>query len=120
MSVKEPFTLPKKGKKSKNSVEQVRKEFSQGSLSDHKMLLNVFLAWSEASKKAEFIRDNSIHHQNMEMIAGIRSLIMRYLKTEQFISDHSVDLNDNSQEWSVVKACLIAGLYRKYCSNFII
>lgn len=118
LSVKEPFILPVK---SNTSTEQTKKEFSQQSISDHKMLLNVFNSWScvETGREvSEFIKENFIHNENMKMIDGVRNIVMRYLQTEGFLSNDA--LNKNSKNWSIIKGCLAAGLYRKSDFEFSI
>lgn len=78
------------------------------------MLLNVFNSWScveTGHEVSEFIKENSIHNENMKMIDGVRNIVMRYLQTESFLSNDA--LNKNSKNWSIIKGCLTAGLYRK-------
>ncbi|XP_055309912.1 3'-5' RNA helicase YTHDC2-like [Sitodiplosis mosellana] len=68
LSVKEPFALQTKSRKMKN-VGKVKEEFAEHSLSDFKMLLNVFEAWFTSEGRAGFSENNGIHHQNLQMIA---------------------------------------------------
>lgn len=116
----EPFTLSMhtNGKVERN-VGLVKRELAEHSLSDHKMLLNIFESWSMASKRDDFVNENLIHNHKMAMIKGIRDLITRYLKATKYIDDSEITrrkLNNNALNWNIVKICLTAGLYRK---NFL-
>lgn len=117
LSVKDPFMLPLGNEGTK--ISQIKKEFSRNSLSDHQMLLNTFEEWLKNKRQHDFCHDNYISHGNMQMIQGVRRLIMGHLKMANFISEGTSrcfrKLNENSQKWEVVKACLTAGLYPNIC-----
>lgn len=117
LSVKDPFTLPVGGEGEK--INKIKKQFANNSLSDHQMLLNTFEMWSKQKRRGEFCAENYISNGNMQMIQGLRRLIMGHLKMAQFISDDSArnpkKLNENSLKWEIVKACLTAGLYPNVC-----
>lgn len=117
LSVKDPFTLPVGGEGEK--INKIKKQFANSSLSDHQMLLNTFEMWSKQKRRGEFCAENYISNGNMQMIQGLRRLIMGHLKMAQFISDDSArnpkKLNENSLKWEIVKSCLTAGLYPNVC-----
>lgn len=118
LSVKDPFMLPLGNEGEK--ISEIKKRFARNSLSDHQMLLNTFDEWSKQKKKQyEFCHENYISYGNMQMIQGVRRLIMGHLKMAEFVSENSArnikKLNENSLKWEVVKACLTAGLYPNVC-----
>lgn len=116
LSLKDPFLLS--AIRSVHPINKIKREFSENSLSDHKMLYNTFTAWYSNTNKARFCTDNSISASNMMMIDGIRSVLMRHLKKTGYIYEETglnkvQKYNDNALNWSLIKACLTAGLYRK-------
>lgn len=114
LSAKEPFILPN-GNTGEN-LNHIKKEFSENSLSDHRMIHNTFEAWLRSTKRDEFCTKNLISNGNMEMIENLRRLIMRHLQMAGYIKNDADrnSLNENSLKWEIVKACLTAGLYREY------
>lgn len=117
LSVKDPFMLPlgTEGEK----INEIKKGFAQDSLSDHQMLLNTFDAWSKHRKRGDFCQENYISSGNMQMIQGVRRLIMGHLKMAQLVAENSArnlkKLNLNAERWEVIKACLTAGMYPNLC-----
>lgn len=117
LSVKDPFMLPlgTEGEK----INQIKKGFAQDSMSDHQMLLNTYNEWSNQRRKGEFCQENYISSGNMQMIQGVRRLIMGHMKMAQLVAENSArnlrKLNFNSLHWEVVKACLTAGMYPNLC-----
>lgn len=113
LTVKDPFMMPIGGE-AKQSNKAVKKEFAKNTLSDHRMLLNTFDAWSKATNKDQFCKENSISKRNISAVQDVRSLIMRHLKTIGLIDDfRSENLNDNALKWEIITACLTSGMYRK-------
>lgn len=117
LSVKDPFLLPL-GDEAEQIV-KLKKEFADNSLSDHRMLLSTYSQWSNLRPKQayEFCRANFICYGNMQMIQGIRRLILGHLNSAGILS-RTIDpktMNKNSDRWGVVKACLAAGIYPNIC-----
>lgn len=119
LSVKDPFLLPV-GEEAKKVI-QIKKTFSDNSLSDHYMLLNAFKQWKNAKNKGrEFCQANMMCVGNMQMILGVKKLIMGHLQMAGFISEESTmrnskTLNQNAERWDIIKACLTAGSYPNVC-----
>lgn len=118
LSVKDPFMLPLGNEGEK--ITEIKRGFARNSLSDHQMLLNTYDEWSnQKSKQHAFCSDNYISNGNMQMIHGIRRLIMGHLKMAEFVAENTArnyrKLNENSLNWEIVKACLTAGTYNKCC-----
>lgn len=118
LSVDDLFMLPfgEEGEQ----VFKIKKRFARYSMSDHQMLLNAYNEWSRQKEKGyEFCKKNHISLGKIEMIDGVRKLIMKYLKGAKFVCENTErnieQLNRNSMNWSVVKACLTAGLYPNVC-----
>lgn len=118
-SVGDPFSLPV----SKNSVSfaDIKAEFSDGSLSDHYMLYNAFNQWrANKSTDPNFCRSKMIRESSMQMIAGIRKLIRGHLQMTGIVREdsewqNSRYLNENSNRWDIIKACVAAGSYPNIC-----
>lgn len=117
LSVKDPFMLPLGNDGDK--INQVKREFAQNSFSDHQMLLNTYNEWIKQKKRDQFCQDNFISIGNMHMIQGVRKLIMGHLKMSELIAENSArnikKLNLNSDNWTIVKACLTVGMYPNVC-----
>ncbi|RXG71364.1 putative ATP-dependent RNA helicase YTHDC2 [Armadillidium vulgare] len=123
LAFRDPFVLPNHpGDKtlSKNS----RKKFSSGTLSDHMVLLKAFQAWQKACtehSQRSWCERNFISGATMEMIHGMRAQVLAQLRSSGFvrargpgdISESSFfrDVNTNSDNWAVVKAALLSGIY---------
>lgn len=118
LSLRDPFLLPIA--RNSDCVDKMKKEFSENSLSDHKMLYNTYTAWYSHTNQAKFCADNSISNSNMTMIKGVKTVLMRHLKKMGYITEKSEsaqNYNNNALNWPVIKACLTAGLYRKHFIN---
>lgn len=118
LSVKDPFMLPLGNEGEK--ITEIKKGFAQNSMSDHQMLLNTFNEWSsQKEKQHEFCQENFISYGNMQMIQGVRRLIMGHLKMAEFVCENTArnikKLNENSLRWEIVKVCLTAGMYPNVC-----
>lgn len=118
-SVKDPFLLPVG--EDAAAIIAIKKEFSDNSLSDHYMLLNAFNQWRNKKNKGwEFCREKMISGLNMQMIAGVRRLIIGHLQMAGIVREDSDThnsryLNRNSERWDIIKACLTAGSYPNIC-----
>lgn len=117
LSVKDPFMLPLGSEGEK--INEIKKGFAQDSMSDHQMLLNSYNAWTGQRRRGEFCQENYISSGNMQMIQGVRRLIMGHLKMAELVAENSArnlkKLNLNALRWDVVKACLTAGMYPNLC-----
>lgn len=121
LSVKDPFNLPMGDEG--HRIQAIKKSFADGSLSDHIMLLNTYDEWAKkkhSKSERQFSHDKMISNGNMEMIHGVRKLIMGHL---QVVGIYSNDYNGrmprsfnaNSDKLAVIMACLTAGLYPNVC-----
>lgn len=118
LSVKDPFMLPLGNEGDK--INQIKRDFANDSMSDHYMLLSAFEKWSnKRTHQHTFCAENYISNGNMQMINGIRRLIMGHLKMAEFVAENSArnprKLNENSLKWEIIKACLTAGMYPNVC-----
>lgn len=118
LSLDDPFILPAMDDERAN-LKEIKKDFAQNSLSDHQMLLNIFNEWSKSEHQIAFCSKNYISHNNMRMIQRVRHQVMNHLRMAKYLDkkndQHLEALNENSQKWEVVKACLTAGLYPNIC-----
>lgn len=116
LSIREPFTMPSI-EEHRQQLHKLKRATSEGTFSDHFVLLKIFQKWNEYKTKNEFdggfCEDNFVNPGTMERIAMTRSKILGYLRSirlVQSVGNISV-LNENSHRWSVVKACIAAGCY---------
>lgn len=117
LSYKEPFQISANAN-NKKTCNEIKKEFTADSLSDHMALLRVFQAWQLArANKTEkkFCKDNFINRAAMEMIVGLRTQLLAQLRAIGLVKVRGPgdikDVNQNSEKWFVVKAALVSGLY---------
>lgn len=121
LSVKDPFNLPMGDEGQR--IQAIKKEFAGGSLSDHIMLLNTYNEWAKwkhSKGERQFSHENMISNGNMEMIHGVRKLIMGHLQMVGIFKNESNGrlprwLNANSDKSSVITAALTAGFYPNVC-----
>lgn len=116
LSVKDPFVLPFHSER--GEIESLKKRLANDTFSDHMVLLNVYMEWQcqkQFNKERIYCQRNNISNSTMEMISGVRSLIMRHLNEVGLISDSNCNFNEYAEQWSVIKACLTAGLYPNVC-----
>lgn len=94
---------------------QVRRTLGENSVSDHFVMLKIFQLWSSLKRnnmnERKFCDDNFISAIAMERVKGIRGQISSYLMSSGLIKAGMNVLNMNAGKWSVIKACLCAGLY---------
>lgn len=121
LSVKDPFILPPRMADRRSAI-TVMKELSEDTYSDHLAILRIFQKWlnnKSMKNDKKFCRDNYISSGVMETICGVRSQILGYLRAVGLIQSHGTgnihSLNKNSNNWPIVKACLVAGLYPNLC-----
>lgn len=123
LSVKDPY-LKQNISDNNQRIKMIKKSFSCNSQSDHLMLLHTFQEWFYAKKTYQekfFSYKNLLSNIIMEAINEVRLLILLHLRTVGIIKESGsqvmVQLNRNSLNWSVIKACLTAGLYPNVCHN---
>lgn len=117
LAYRDPFSMPHKPCQ-KRAATAARKEFAADTHSDHMALLRAFQSWQEARANGwerQFCENNFISSAVMEMIVGMRTQLLGQLRASGFVRSRGPgdirDLNLNSENWAVVKACLTAGLY---------
>lgn len=120
LSVRDPFMLPAGG--DGDQIQKIKNDLVKGVLSDHALLLQTYEAWLENRSKNQekkFAYTHFINNANMEMIHGVRRLILSHLKAAGIISDRGSqnlwNLNKSSKNWTIIKACLTAGFYPNVC-----
>ncbi|CAH8444350.1 unnamed protein product [Schistosoma rodhaini] len=113
----EPFILPRNAAERKDLM-NIRRSLSSNSYSDHMVLLRAFQFWqksrSEGWEKA-FCQKHFISSATFEVIIAIRTQLLGQLRASGFVktkgSGDIRDLNSNSENWAVVKAAIVAGMY---------
>lgn len=120
LSVRDVFILPMDD--DTLQIATIKKLFADDTLSDHMMLLKIFNDWFEKRQtfnEKEFSYENMISNSNMEMINATRKLILNHLKLVRILNENSErnsnQLNLNSMNWSIIRACLTAGFYPNVC-----
>ncbi|KAF6017324.1 YTHDC2 [Bugula neritina] len=87
LAYKEPFVLPINSSL-KRAAAKVRQRFGAESLSDHMTYLRVFQAWQKARAdgiEKSFCEKNFVSSATMEMILGMRSLLLGQLRASGFV-----------------------------------
>ncbi|XP_072310125.1 3'-5' RNA helicase YTHDC2 isoform X2 [Eucyclogobius newberryi] len=117
LAYRDPFVLPAQGSQKKAAL-LCRKRFTSGAFSDHMALLRAFQAWQKARSEGwerSFCEKNFLSQATMEMILGMRSQLLGQLRAIGFVRARGGsdirDVNLNSENWAVVKAALVAGMY---------
>ncbi|CAF91170.1 unnamed protein product [Tetraodon nigroviridis] len=117
LAYRDPFTLPAEGSKKKAAL-HCRKHFASSSFSDHMALLRAFQAWQKARSdgwERAFCEKYFLSQATMNMIFGMRTQLLGQLRAIGFVRAHGGsdirDVNLNSENWAVVKAALVAGMY---------
>ncbi|XP_054613381.1 3'-5' RNA helicase YTHDC2 [Dunckerocampus dactyliophorus] len=117
LGYRDPFVLPAQGSQ-KRAALQCRKRFSSNTFSDHMALLRAFQAWQKARNdgwERAFCEKNFLSQATMDMILGMRTQLMGQLRAIGFVRAHGDgdirNVNINSENWAVVKAALVAGMY---------
>lgn len=98
----------------RNNCVQWRKNVAGDSHSDHFMMLRVFQMWLNLKNSHEndrqFCEENYISRNHIEHVRGVRRQILSYLESN-LIPKSAKNLNENSENWSLLKAVICAGLY---------
>ncbi|XP_057177006.1 3'-5' RNA helicase YTHDC2 [Triplophysa rosa] len=114
---REPFVLPSQASQKRMAM-LCRKRFSANTFSDHMALLRAFQAWQKARSdgwERAFCEKNFLSQATMEIIVGMRTQLLGQLRATGFVRARGGgdirDVNLNSENWAVVKAALVAGMY---------
>ncbi|XP_024120086.1 3'-5' RNA helicase YTHDC2 isoform X2 [Oryzias melastigma] len=117
LAYRDPFILPTESSQ-KRSALNCRKRFASNSFSDHMALLRAFQAWQKARSdgwERTFCEKNFLSQATMDMILGMRTQLLGHLRAIGFVRARGGsdirDVNLNSENWAVVKAALVMGLY---------
>ncbi|NXP55827.1 YTDC2 helicase, partial [Heliornis fulica] len=117
LAYQDPFVLPPLAVQKRVAM-LCRKQFSAGTFSDHMALLRAFQAWQKARSNGwerRFCENNFLSPATMEIIVGMRAQVLSQLRASGFIRIRGGvdirDVNANSENWAIVKAALVAGMY---------
>ncbi|KAL4604831.1 putative ATP-dependent RNA helicase YTHDC2 [Arapaima gigas] len=118
LAYRDPFVIPTHSSH-KRAAMLCRKRFTAGSFSDHMALLRAFQAWQKAHSdgwERVFCEKNFLSQATMEIIIGMRTQLLGQLRAiGRFVRARGPgdirDVNLNSENWSVVKAALVAGMF---------
>nr|XP_033784978.1 3'-5' RNA helicase YTHDC2 isoform X1 [Geotrypetes seraphini] len=117
LAYRDPFVLPTQASQ-KRAAMLCRKRFTAGTFSDHMALLRAFQAWQKARSdgwERAFCEKNFLSQATMEIIIGMRTQLLGQLRASGFVRARGGgdirDVNTNSENWAVVKAALVAGIY---------
>ena len=117
LAYRNPFVLPvdQSGKKTANTA---RKRLAADTGSDHMAMLRAFQEWQVArmeGRERRWCKANFVSTSTMEMVVGMRNQVLAQLRASGFVkargSGDIRDINMNSDNWGLVKACMVAGLY---------
>ncbi|KAF5909510.1 putative ATP-dependent RNA helicase YTHDC2 isoform X1, partial [Clarias magur] len=117
LSYREPFVLPAQASQ-KRAAMLCRRSFAANTFSDHMALLRAFQAWQKAHSdgwERSFCEKNFLSQATMEIIIKMRTHLLGQLRAIGFVRARGCsdirDVNLNSENWAVVKAALVAGMY---------
>ncbi|KAM4878739.1 3'-5' RNA helicase YTHDC2-like isoform 2-T2 [Sylvia borin] len=117
LAYRDPFVLPTLASQ-KRAAMLCRKRFTAGTFSDHMVLLRAFQAWQKARSdgwERAFCEKNFLSQATMQIIVGMRTQLLGQLRASGFVRARGAadirDVNANSENWAVVKAALVAGMY---------
>ncbi|KXJ83370.1 hypothetical protein RP20_CCG007418 [Aedes albopictus] len=121
LSVNDPFVLPTTAL-DKDKAAKLKRDMAEDSYSDCLCLLRAFQKWNElkpSMKERQFCNRFFLNSGTMDTIGSLRSKILGHLRSVGLVKSYGAgniqDLNQNSDNWAVVKACLVAGLYPNIC-----
>lgn len=121
LSVNDPFVLPTTAA-DKDRAAKSKREMAEDSFSDCLCLLRAFQKWNDVKpsmKERQFCNRFFLNSGTMDTIASLRSKILGHLRSVGLVKSYGPgniqDLNQYSDSWAVVKACLVAGLYPNVC-----
>ncbi|KAM4527615.1 3'-5' RNA helicase YTHDC2 isoform 2-T3 [Odontesthes bonariensis] len=117
LSYRDPFILPTESSQ-KRAALNCRKRFTSNTFSDHMALLRTFQGWQKARSdgwERSFCQKNFLSQATLDMILGMRTQLLGQLRAIGFVRARGGsdirDVNLNSENWAVVKAALVAGMY---------
>nr|XP_014346728.1 PREDICTED: probable ATP-dependent RNA helicase YTHDC2 isoform X2 [Latimeria chalumnae] len=117
LAYRDPFVLPSQASQKRASM-LCRKRFTAGTFSDHMALLRAFQAWQKARSdgwERAFCEKNFLSQATLEIIIAMRTQLLGQLRASGFVRARGGgdirDVNTNSENWAVVKAALVAGMY---------
>lgn len=116
LSVNDPFAMLYT-QDERDACFALKRKLEDGSFSDHFVFLRIFQRWNEYQSTNEFddgfCEDNFVSSATMHRIASLRIKVIGYLRSVRLINSvgNISALNQYSHNWSVVKACLVAGSY---------
>ncbi|NWT61676.1 YTDC2 helicase, partial [Erythrocercus mccallii] len=117
LAYRDPFVLPTLASQ-KRAAMLCRRRFTAGTFSDHMVLLRAFQAWQKARSdgwERAFCEKNFLSQATMQIIVGMRTQLLGQLRASGFVRARGGsdirDVNANSENWAVVKAALVAGMY---------
>ncbi|XP_053726365.1 3'-5' RNA helicase YTHDC2 isoform X1 [Synchiropus splendidus] len=117
LGYRDPFVLPAQASHKRAALLR-RLSFTANTYSDHMALLRIFQAWQKACAdgcERTFCEKNFLSQATMDMILGMRTHLLGQLRAIGFVRAHGGcdirDVNMNSDNWAVVKAALVAGMY---------
>ncbi|CAJ1070962.1 '-5' RNA helicase YTHDC2 isoform X2 [Xyrichtys novacula] len=117
LAYRDPFILPAQSSQSRAAL-YCRKRFTSNTFSDHMALLRAFQSWQKACTdgwERSFCEKNFLSQATMDMILGMRTQLLGQLRAIGFVRARGHndirDMNLNSENWGVVKAALVAGMY---------
>ncbi|XP_073514156.1 3'-5' RNA helicase YTHDC2-like isoform X3 [Phyllobates terribilis] len=117
LAYRDPFVLPTQASQ-KRAAMLCRKRFTAATFSDHMALLRAFQAWQKARSdgwERAFCEKNFLSQATMEIIIGMRTQLLGQLRASGFVRARGAgdirEVNTNSENWAVVKAALVAGMY---------
>jgi HrpA-like RNA helicase len=116
LSLPSPFNEPTNSD-DRAKIEEIKQQLSDGSFSDIFVLLKLFQNWNEykSSKTFDciFCEKNFVGPGTLELISLFRVRLVGHLRSLKIIqSVGSISLlNENSNSWSIIKACITAGSF---------
>ncbi|KAM5193048.1 3'-5' RNA helicase YTHDC2 [Mantella aurantiaca] len=117
LAYRDPFVLPAQAAQKRVAM-LCRKRFTADTFSDHMAFLRAFQAWQKACSdgwERAFCEKNFLSQATMEIIIGMRTQLLGQLRASGFVRARGGgdirDVNTNSENWAVVKAALVAGMY---------
>ncbi|KAM3850277.1 3'-5' RNA helicase YTHDC2-like [Diretmus argenteus] len=117
LSYRDPFVLPTQAAQKREAL-LCRNRFTANTFSDHMALLRSFQAWQKAccdGWERVFCEKNFLSQATMGMIFRMRTQLLGQLRAIGFVRAYGGsdirDVNQNSENWAVVKAALVAGMF---------
>jgi hypothetical protein len=116
-TVNEIFTLPTSNtREAFEDINVVKRKYANEQ-SDHHMITAIYNEWStlKPANQIEFCKQNFISQGKMLAIQNMRRLLIKNFTSVGFFDENDshmvMELNENSDKWEVVVACLTAGLF---------